>query len=97
MFFLWEWWQLTIPIPPPDNALFTSYKESRELARNLWLAVASFLTFIYFGEYLKTVSSRELRELRVAHESLSTSVRKLETKLADDHPTSGTTVSPSRQ
>jgi hypothetical protein len=53
LFFLAEWYFLRIPITVPEDPRFVSYKESRELARNLWLAVASFLTLIYFGEYLK--------------------------------------------
>ena len=63
LFFLLEWHFLKIEISEPPNKKFVIYKESRELARNLWLAVASFLTLIYFGEYLKSAASEKLQAL----------------------------------
>jgi hypothetical protein len=40
-----------------------SYKEGRDLSQKLWLAVAAFLTLVYFGDQLKPSNKEEIKKL----------------------------------
>ena len=78
VFYLFEW-SLT-KFRSTDTAQYKFYVEGRELSQKLWLAIASFLTLIFFGEYLKGVSKAELDPMEMQIKKLNDKTGELQTK-----------------
>jgi hypothetical protein len=79
LYFVLEWHVQDDPdFNDPDHVKVKRYEKNRDAARSVWLAVASFLTFLYFGEYVKRVAVDQRTQIEAKTDA---QLKKLEQRL----------------